>query len=129
MLGAEVSMLGWLVGRALARGGQGGAWKERERSSLNEGKLEVSVVSKDTGRVASKQDMFCTSPGTPPHPLMRFGEGTESLAYRFYANRTGAPSPSRASRRRTRARSVLSFMITSDLRTGSNSESECSQQV
>ena len=51
MLGAEVSMLGWLVGRALAGGGQGGAWTERERSALNEGKLEVSVVSKDTGRL------------------------------------------------------------------------------
>jgi len=31
-------------GRVRARGGQGGAWTERERRPLNEGKLEVSVV-------------------------------------------------------------------------------------
>ena len=44
----------------------------------------------------SKQDMFCTSPHTPPHTLMMFGEGTESPAHPFHANWTGAPSSSRA---------------------------------
>ena len=44
----------------------------------------------------SKQDTFCTSPHTPPHPLMRFGEGTESPAHPVHANWTGAPSSSRA---------------------------------
>ena len=46
----------------------------------------------------SKQDMFCTSLDTCKHTLMRFSEGTESPAHSFHANRTGAPSPSRASR-------------------------------
>ena len=57
----------------------------------------VGGVQGHRARRTSKQDMFCTSPHTPPHPLMRFGEGTESPAHPFHANRTGAPSPSRAS--------------------------------
>ena len=55
----------------------------------------------------SARTSFCTSPDTSPdtctHALMRFSEGTESPAHSFHANRTGAPSPSRASRRRTSA--------------------------
>ena len=42
------------------------------------------------------QDMFCTSPGTPPHPLMRLGEGTESPAHPFHVNGGGTPPSSAA---------------------------------
>ena len=52
-------------GRVRARGGQGEAWTERERRPLNEAKLEVSVVSKDTGRVVLRS-RTCSAP--PPAP-------------------------------------------------------------
>ena len=49
----------------------------------------------------SARTSFCTSPDTSPdtctHALMRFGEGTESPAHSFHANRTGAPSSSSSS--------------------------------
>ena len=50
----------------------------------------------------SKQDTFCTSPGTCTHTLMRFGEGTESPAHLFHAIRTGAPPSSRVERPKQR---------------------------
>ena len=56
----------------------------------------VDGVQGHRARRTSNQDMFCTSPHTPPHPLMRFGEGTESPAHPVHANWTGAPSSSRA---------------------------------
>jgi len=56
----------------------------------------VGGVQGHRARRTSKQDMFCTFPGTCTHKLMRFGEGTESSAHLFHANRTGAPPSSRA---------------------------------
>jgi len=56
----------------------------------------VGGVQGHRARRTSKQDMFCTFPGTCKHKLMRFGEGTESSAHLFHANRTGAPPSSRA---------------------------------
>jgi len=50
-------------GRARARGGQRGARTERERRQLKEGKLEVLVVSKDTGRVVLRS-RTCSAPFT-----------------------------------------------------------------
>jgi len=48
-------------GRVRARGGQGGAWRERERRPLNEASLEMVVVSKDTGRVVLRS-RTCSAP-------------------------------------------------------------------
>ena len=56
----------------------------------------VGGVQGHRARRTSKQDMFCTFPGTCTLKLMRFGEGTESSAHLFHANRTGAPPSSRA---------------------------------
>ena len=77
---------GWSVqveGEKAAQRGQAGA---------------VGGVQGYRARRTSKQDTFCTSPGTCTHTLMRFGEGTESTAHLFHANRTGAPPSSRAER-------------------------------
>ena len=54
----------------------------------------------------SKRDTFCTFPGTCTDTLMRLGEGTESPAHSFHANRTGRHHH-RVHLAAQRARSVL----------------------
>ena len=59
----------------------------------------VGGVQGHRARRTSKQDMFCTFPGTCTDTLMRFGEGTESSAHRFHVNGRGAAPSSAADRR------------------------------
>ena len=69
---------------------------EGEKAAQRGQAVVVGGVQGLRARRTSKQDTFCTSPGTCTHTLMRFGEGTESPAYPFCANWTGAPPSSRA---------------------------------
>ena len=67
-----------------------GADGEGEKAAQRGQAGVVDGVQGHRARRTSNQDMFCTSPHTPPHPLVRFGEGTASPANPFHANWTGA---------------------------------------